>query len=102
MAIELKADGSGVRFGVKAQAGGRVNAVRGEHAGMLKVSVTQAPERGKANEAICEVLCQALGLRRSQLTLVAGETDSRKRFRATEIGLDEFRSRVARLLADDA
>lgn len=99
MAITLHTDAAGIVFGVRAQAGGRTNAVRGEHDGCLKVSVTQAPEKGKANQAIAAVLCEALGLRRSQLTLVAGETDSRKKFRAAEINAAEFAARLDRLLA---
>ena len=98
MAITLHSDAAGIIFGVKAQAGGRTNAVRGEHDGCLKVSVTQAPEKGKANQAIAEVLCKALGLRRSQLVLVAGETDSRKKFRATDVGAAELAARLERLL----
>ncbi|MBA4020163.1 MAG: hypothetical protein C0483_23625 [Pirellula sp.] len=98
MAITLQSDGAGIVFGVKAQAGGRANAVRGEHDGCLKVSVTQAPEKGKANQAIAAVLCEAIGLRRSQLVLVAGETDPRKKFRATEISAAELAARFDRLL----
>ncbi len=99
MAITLHTDAAGIVFGVKAQAGGRTNAVRGEHDGCLKVSVTQAPEKGKANQAIAEVLCKALGLRRSQLVLVDGETNPRKKFRATEIGAAELAARLEQLLA---
>ena len=98
MAITLHCEAAGIVFGVKAQAGGRVNAVRGEHDGCLKVSVTQAPEKGKANQAIAAVLCEALGLRRSQLGLVAGETDSRKKFRATDISAAELAARLEQLL----
>ena len=98
MAITLHSDAAGIIFGVKAQAGGRTNAVRGEHDGCLKVSVTQAPEKGKANQAISAVLCQALGLRRSQLVLVAGETDSRKKFRAMDVSAAELTARLEQLL----
>ena len=40
----------------------------------LKIQVTAAPERGKANAAVVEVLAAALGLSRSQVRIVAGET----------------------------
>ena len=44
----------------------------------LKVQVTAAPERGKANDAVVELLASALGLSRSQVRIVAGETSPLK------------------------
>jgi len=44
----------------------------------LKVHVTAAPERGKANEAVVEVLAAALGLPRSKVRILAGETSPLK------------------------
>jgi uncharacterized protein (TIGR00251 family) len=44
----------------------------------LKIQVTAAPERGKANEAVVELLAQALGLPPAQIRIVAGETSPLK------------------------
>jgi uncharacterized protein len=44
----------------------------------LKVQVTAAPERGKANEAVVKVLAAALGVSRSQVRIIAGETSPLK------------------------
>ena len=44
----------------------------------LKVQVTAAPERGKANEAVIEVLAAALGVPRSKVRILAGETSPLK------------------------
>jgi uncharacterized protein len=44
----------------------------------LKVQVTAAPERGKANDAVLDVLAAALGLPRSRVRIVAGETSPLK------------------------
>lgn len=100
MPVELRQENAGVTFGVKVHAGGRVNAVRGEHDGLLKVSVTQAREKGKANAAVTEVLCDALNLRRAQLSLISGATDSRKQFVAADIPIEELRKRINLALAD--
>jgi uncharacterized protein (TIGR00251 family) len=78
IALEERSDG--VLLPVKAQPGARQNAIRGEQNGMLKVSVTQAPEKGKANQAIIAVLATALDLKRSQIELVSGDTSSQKKF----------------------
>ena len=65
---------------VRAQPGARRNEVRGVQDGALKVCVTQAPEKGKANKAIVEVLAKWLGVRKSQIELISGETASQKKF----------------------
>jgi uncharacterized protein len=44
----------------------------------LKVAVTAAPERGRANEALLKLLAKALGLRRRDLSLAQGASDRRK------------------------
>jgi len=40
--------------------------------------VTAAPEKGKANAAVIEVLAEALGLPKSALRIVSGETSPLK------------------------
>lgn len=44
----------------------------------LKVAVTAAPERGKANQAVMELLAGALELPPSRLRIVSGETSPLK------------------------
>ena len=46
---------------------------------MLRVKVAAAPDRGKANEAVIGVLAKALGLRRSAISVVFGESSRDKR-----------------------
>ena len=76
--IELEQTPTGVRLPVQAQPKARKNGLAGTHDGRLKVAVTQAPEQGKANNALVKVLAAALGLRRSQIELVSGATSSKK------------------------
>ncbi len=96
--IALQVHSAGVVLPVKAQPGARVNAVRGEQNGALKVAVTQVAEKGKANKAIVEVLCRALDLRKSQIELLAGETSSEKRFVVRDVTLDELSARIEQAL----
>ena len=44
----------------------------------LKISVTAPPDRGKANEAVCELLAQAFHVPKTAVCVVVGETDRRK------------------------
>lgn len=96
MVIGLEERGEGVVLPVKAHAGARRNELGGVQNGMLKVSVTQAPEKGKANKAIVALLAKELSLRKTQIELVAGETSAQKRFLVTGISLEELRGRVGR------
>jgi uncharacterized protein (TIGR00251 family) len=87
----------GVILPVRAQPGSRKNEIRGEQEGMLKVCVTQAPEKGKANKAIIEVLAKLLGLKKSQFELISGDTSHQKRFLVRAITVDELTQRIASL-----
>jgi uncharacterized protein (TIGR00251 family) len=78
--IRLETRTDGVVLAVRASPGARRNEIRGEHDGALKVAVAQPPEKGKANQAIMELLAKRLRLRRSQIELLSGETSSQKRF----------------------
>lgn len=93
--IELVAHPDGVILPIRAQPGARRNELRGEQAGALKASVTAAPEKGKANEAIVELLARELGLRRSQIELIGGETSRQKRFLIRNITVREMQQRLA-------
>ena len=98
--IQLADHPEGILLPVKAQAGGRKNAIRGEQNGMLKVSVTQVAEKGKANAAIAGLLTSELRLKSSQVELVAGQTQSQKRFLIRGISPDDLKTRIAAALAD--
>jgi uncharacterized protein len=99
--IHLETTAAGVVLSVKAKAGARTNALQGIHDGALKVAVTQAPERGKANRAILDLLAEALDLRKSQIALLAGESSPQKRFLITGIGAEDLTRRIAAALGDD-
>lgn len=98
VALETTADG--VILPVRAQPGSRKNAVTGVHDGRLKVAVTQVAEKGKANDAIAEVLAEALGLKPSQLKLISGQTNPLKKFLVIGENVDVLSSRIAQYLAE--
>jgi uncharacterized protein len=51
--------------------------------GVLKVKVTAAPEKGRANEEICAVLAEYLSVPKRNVSLVNGFTSAQKRVRIT-------------------
>jgi uncharacterized protein (TIGR00251 family) len=78
--IDIREHAEGCVLAVRAQAGARKAGIVGEQAGALKVAVHAAPEQGKANKALVEVLSKELGLKKAQIELVHGETSRDKRF----------------------
>lgn len=101
MVINLEEHSKGVILPVKAHPGARRNEIRSIQNGMLRVSVTQAPEKGKANKAIIAVLAKELKLRKSQIELLGGETSSQKRFLVSGVSLPEIRKRVEQFVASE-
>lgn len=97
--IELTPHASGVIVPVYAQPGARRNAIVGVHLGRLKVAVTAAPEKGKANAAVAEVLAGMLGLAKSRVTLLSGETHREKRFLAAGVTVDDVADVIAHALS---
>lgn len=88
--LELTQTPDGVILLVKAQPGARKNEVAGERNGRLIVKCTQAPEKGKANDAIIEILAKALDVRKSRISLVSGQTNSEKKFLIEDAGIEEI------------
>ena len=87
--LELTQTPDGVILLVKAQPGARKNEVAGERNGRLIVKCTQAPEKGKANDAIIEILAKALDVRKSRISLVSGQTNSEKKFLIEDATIEE-------------
>ncbi len=54
----------------------------------LKVRITAAPEKGKANKALLKLLAKHLGIAPSRLELIAGATDRRKVVRVPGLSAD--------------
>ncbi len=68
-----------VRITVRVKPRASTNRVEGLDAdGVILVRVTAAPVGGAANEAVIRTLAKALGLRRSQVTLIRGARSRNK------------------------
>jgi uncharacterized protein (TIGR00251 family) len=96
--IDLKPHVEGTILPVRVQPGARRNEIRGEQDGMLKVSVTQPPEQGKANKALIALLSKALGLRKSQLELISGATSRQKQLLVRGIVPGELAEVIERIV----
>jgi uncharacterized protein (TIGR00251 family) len=96
--IELGQHPRGVVLAVRAQPRARQARIVGEHGTRVKVAVTQPPQDGKANDAVIEVLCEQLELKRGQVLILSGESSRDKRFLLMGLTPEELRQRLDRIL----
>jgi hypothetical protein len=90
----------GVVLAVRAQPGARKRGVTGEHNGMLKLAVQAPPDKGRANEALVELIAELFGCKRSQISLLSGQTSQEKKFLLAGLSLTEAQERVQELLGE--
>ncbi len=84
----------GALLRVRVQPRARRNEVVGWQGPALRVRVTAPPADGRANQAVVELLAEALGLPRSSLRLVSGAASRDKLFRVAGYALDDLRARL--------
>jgi uncharacterized protein len=99
--VEVEDDPRGAIVRVRAHAAARRNAILGIRNGAVRVAVTAAPERGKANRAIIEVLSKALGVPKSAIELVSGEISPHKRALIVGGNADAVRGALANVLPSE-
>ena len=86
---------STTRLRLRVAPGAAKAAVVGRHGEGWKVRVAAAPERGKANEAVLELLAEALAVPRANVTLVSGGASRDKIVELAGIAPDEIERRLA-------
>lgn len=69
-----------VIISIHAQPGAKRSAIVGEYGERLKIAINCPPVDGKANAALKAFLAQTLGVAKSSVSLIGGETSRQKRF----------------------
>ncbi|MGH7132101.1 MAG: DUF167 domain-containing protein [Phycisphaerales bacterium] len=82
------APGRAVLMAVKAVPGASRDGVAGVLGDRLKVRVSAPPEGGKANEAICGLLAQAVGVPARSVEVVAGHSRAEKTVRIVGVTVE--------------
>jgi uncharacterized protein len=88
----------GVVLAVRVQPGAARPGVVGRHGDAVKVRVGAAPERGRANAALVELLAAELGVRRADVEVVAGRSSRTKRVRIAGVDADRVDAWLARTM----
>ena len=77
--LAVRRDGERVSFLIRVTPRAAANRVGGERGGALLVRVTAPPVEGEANDAVVELLAQALGVPRSAIRVEHGAAARTKR-----------------------
>ena len=81
----LRADGDSVVLTLHVQPGAKKTEVAGLHGEALKIRLAAPPVDGKANECLVAFLAKRLGVPKSRVDLVSGETSRSKRVRVAGV-----------------
>lgn len=87
----LRADGDGVVLTLHIQPGAKRSECAGLHGEALKIRLAAPPVDGRANEALVAFFAKALGVRKSRVELVSGETSRAKRVRVAGVDAELLR-----------
>jgi uncharacterized protein len=79
---------------VRVQPRASANGVTGWRGETLCLRVTAPPVEGAANRACQQLLADLLGLKRAQVTLVAGESARDKRFRIAGLTFEQIQAKI--------
>ena len=94
MKLAASADGRATLVPVKVVPNASRSRIAGPHGDGVKIQVTAPPERGRANEAVCAVLAEALGIPARHVIVVRGETSPAKTLRVEGLAPDEVARRL--------
>ncbi len=64
--------------------------------GVLQVRVTAPPDDGKANAAVCKVVAAALGVPKTSVSVVRGQTARTKTLEVSGLSAEDVEARLPR------
>ena len=91
--IQFDDRAGGVEWRIKVVPGSRSEAIVGSLGNCLKIKVSDPPEGGKANAAVCALLAKTLGVPVRDVQIIEGHTQPRKKVRIQ--GMDSSTARSA-------
>ncbi len=81
---------STLRISIKVVPGASRSEVAGWLGDALKVRISEPPEKGKANKALCKLLALELGIATDSVKVVAGESSPRKTVEFEGVNQEQF------------
>lgn len=91
---ENNPDTAAARLAIKAVPGANRDEIVGPYGDRLKIRIAAPPEGGKANKAICALIADALGVKKSAVTVITGTASPEKIIRIEGLNADEIRKKL--------
>ncbi len=91
-AILTRQTAQGVTITVKVVPASSKTALAGILDGALKVKIAAQPEKGKANRQLIEFMASALGIKKKDITITAGQTNPLKQLLIANLTLDDIQT----------
>lgn len=88
----LKSKNNGSFISIYVQPGASSTSIEGEHDGRLKIKIKGKPQDGEANRELISFLAELLGVAKSKVFLLKGET-SRQKLIFAEVPVSEVITR---------
>ena len=84
----------GVVFVAKIVPGSSKTSLCGSLDGMVKIKVSAAPEKGKANQCLVEFLAKQLGVKKKAVRVISGQTNPVKNIEVLGIPAEELTTKL--------
>ena len=88
--LQIESTEGGVIFSVKVVPGSSRTGVSGMLNGMVKVKISAAPEKGKANQCLIEFLAKKLGVKKNAISVISGRTNPIKKVEVLGISAEKL------------
>jgi len=100
--IDLRQEGDTLLVPLQVKPSARKIGVLGVHDGRLKIAVSAAPEKGKANQDVVRLIAKLLGVSRSAIEIRTGATSPKKVVAVTGVSRERFSQQVAGAIGGEA
>jgi len=95
MAVQITETPDGIIFEVRVTTRAASVEIVGEYEGAVKVRVSSPPVDGAANAELVRLISKKLGVAKSAVAIVSGETSRTKRLRVTGVKAQKLRDVLA-------
>lgn len=90
--VKITGTKNGIMLTVKAVPGSSKDAIAGILGDMLKIKVSAAPEKGKANKSIIALLSKKLGIAKKDIEIISGTTAAVKQIQIAGVSTKDVLS----------
>lgn len=93
MTDNVKETAGGITFDIKVQPGSSKNELKGYKDGVLKVKITAAPDKGKANKELIDFFSGLFEVKKSDVTIIKGDKSRNKSIKITGVTKKDFQTK---------